>query len=289
MSEKAAKPVTEEDIRGLTAFALVWRLQLNVPQAAGPIKLRKPRLNKRPLRLLSANARLTSSRTVGSRAVAVIEGCLEFCVFPRPSNLMLGETRDVEDTGHALARAIAFELRSTRVSKSGPYNDELCREGFSQLLAPITDDDTRQFAFFYDVTVVNLEAQSLQFPGISQPIPLRGDSCFQLEGFFAGVNVCISLPMSPADPSVTLPDFYDLTESTGVTYETLYDSRQHALSVAHLYYLDEWLAKLSLAEKVYRDSILEDPNMADGANPDGPKLRRFPYDATHAAPLPKTP
>lgn len=255
MSEQP-KAVTEKDVRGLTAFALLWRLQLNVPEAAGPVKLQKCRLNKRPLRLLSGNARLVSSRTVGRRAVALIEGCLEYCVFPRPE---IGEVKDVENAGHALARAVAFELRSMRVKKHGPYNDVIWQEGFSHLLAPVADEDTRQFAFHYEITVVDLEAKSLQFPGISQPIPLCGDSCFQLQGRYAGVNVCVSLPVAPLDPSVTLNDFYDTSRTTGFCKEALYDTRQHALSVAHLYYLEEWLAKLSLAEKVYRDSMLEKP------------------------------
>ena len=285
MSDETAKPVTAQDLPGLTAFALLWRLQLNVPLAANPnVALAPVSVKKRPLRVLSAGARLTSSRTVGRRALALIEGSLEFCVYPRhhpQKNKDIGVV--IQDLGRALAVAVAQELRSRRVKSCGPYNDVLCREGFAQLLAPVADDETRQFAFHYEVAVVDLGARQLQFPGLRAPVRLSADSCTQVTGHYKDrLNVCVSLGDHQPQLLTDIADLYPIKE---LRYEAVYDSRQHALSVAHLEHLDAWLASISLTatmEKGIPDPMLDRPHVGSKM---GSKVRRLPAAPPHNAPM----
>lgn len=251
----AANPVTSDDVPGLTAFALVWRLQLNVHNTRGPVALEAPRKTKRNKRVLSNNARLVSNRRVGRRALGVIEGCLEFCVYPRK------EYRNSEDLGTAvqslgreLAVEVAQELRAKRVQKHGPYNDVLFREGLSQLMAPIVDDNTQQFCFNYEITVVDLDARALQFPAMlgHASIELTGAMCAQLQGHTEKLQCCVALPgthQGRAPPF--LHDLYVPKKAWSLRPVEIYETRQHALSVAHLEHLSDWLSHMSVTEKVF--------------------------------------
>jgi hypothetical protein len=243
------------EVPGLTAFALLWRLQLDVAATETAIKLRPPSRRK-PLRVFSGNAQLTSSRVVGSRALAVIEGCLEFCVYPlKPSSTHKDQGRAVQDVIYDLARAVAQEARYTRVRKYGPYNDIRFREGFTHALLPpvrtttTSQEDTRRYCFDYEVTVVDLNARSLQFPGIRKAIPLKGSTSVQLKGHTDhNIGVCVAVPrLSPLTS-----DIRDVFQSPqwSLQLTEMHETRQDALNVAHLEHLSAWLSEVSVKDQI---------------------------------------
>jgi hypothetical protein len=183
---------TDEQLRGLHAFTIVWRLNVEVPRKAWT----KKKGWLKPAMMLTCDAMQQPAERRDKRILLSATGTLEFCVFLKYGTTSY-EPYTLPYISQKLARAVAREMDERIQLRDNPEEpmDKLFKDNLNIMLPPKVQG--RRSVFMYEVVPVDISAKKLVLYDIT--VDLDAEQCMQLVRRYKTYVVAVSVPSIQKD------------------------------------------------------------------------------------------